>query len=154
VLEDGVTFQRIYAEAGEGPEANRLKGFRIINSKREYAEIIISFEGLAKIWIRELAKFINEVGFHLVYQTLRKIGKGSTACVYEIRRIEDKELFAAKVVLKAYLQQKEERAKSLSQEIAFLRAMDHENIIKLYGVFESDQAVYLIFERLQGGNLV
>jgi serine/threonine protein kinase len=58
------------------------------------------------------------------------------------------------VVLKGYLKQKEERALALAQEIALLRELEHENIIRLEGVFESEQAVYLVFERLTGGTLL
>jgi len=34
-----------------------------------------------------------------------------------------------------------------------LRAVDHENIIKLYEVYESDRYIHLIFEYLEGGEL-
>lgn len=66
-----------------------LKGFRLINSKKECTDIVMPFEDLVKIWIRELGKIINEVGFQHIYQMVKKIGKGSTASVFEIRRIED-----------------------------------------------------------------
>jgi len=51
------------------------------------------------------------------YEILRKLGKGSTANVYEVRRKCDHQIFAAKVILKGYLKQKEERTKALAQEI-------------------------------------
>jgi hypothetical protein len=40
-----------------------------------------------------------------------------------VRRRCDQQLFAAKVVLKGYLRQREERRKALSQEIELLRVM-------------------------------
>lgn len=145
MLTEDIKFQRIFEENRGLSQPRVLKGFRLINSKKECTDIVMPFEDLVKIWVRELGKIINEVGFQHIYQMVKKIGKGSTASVFEIRRIEDQEIFAAKVVLKSYLVQKEERWGSLNHEISLLRAMDHENIIRLYGVFESDHAVYLIF---------
>lgn len=34
-----------------------------------------------------------------------------------------------------------------------MRAIDHENIIKLYEVYESDKYIHLVFEYLEGGEL-
>lgn len=51
---------------------------------------------------------------------------------------------AAKVFLKGYLQSKPERRDSVNNEISLLRAMDHKNILRIYGVFESNSAVYAI----------
>lgn len=58
------------------------------------------------------------------------------------------------MVLKGYLRQREERGKALAQEIELLRVLQHKNVIKLEGVFESKQAFYLVFERLEGGTLL
>ena len=38
-------------------------------------------------------------------------------------------------------------------EIDVLRFIEHENIIKLYEVYESDKYIHLIFEYLDGGEL-
>lgn len=38
-------------------------------------------------------------------------------------------------------------------EIDILRKINHENIIKLYEVYESDKYIHLVFEYLQGGEL-
>jgi serine/threonine protein kinase len=65
-----------------------------------------------------LARTIDQICFCEQYEILRKLGKGSTANVYEVRRKCDHQIFAAKVILKGYLKQKEEeRTKALAQEI-------------------------------------
>lgn len=51
---------------------------------------------------------------------------------------------AAKVFLKSYIQSKPERRDSVNNEISLLRAMDHKNILRIHGVFESKSAVYVI----------
>jgi len=38
----------------------------------------------------------------------------------------------------------------LENEIAILRLLQHPNVIHLYGVYESSEAIYLIFEYING----
>lgn len=47
-----------------------------------------------------LSKIINESGFHSLYKPIRVLGKGSSATVYEIVRLDDGKRFAAKVFTK------------------------------------------------------
>lgn len=41
----------------------------------------------------------------------------------------------------------------MRNEIKILRMVDHENIVKLYEVYETDSSVYLVLELLEGGEL-
>jgi hypothetical protein len=59
------------------------------------------------MWIQELGKIMNEYGFDNIYEILCLIGKGSTASVHKIRRIEDGKYFSAKIIQKAYLESTE-----------------------------------------------
>ncbi len=38
-------------------------------------------------------------------------------------------------------------------EIDILRCINHEHVIKLYEVYESDKYIHLVFEYLEGGEL-
>ena len=38
-------------------------------------------------------------------------------------------------------------------EIKIMRMLNHQHILKLYGVYESTNSIYLILELLLGGNL-
>src|SRR5689334_5662162 len=38
-------------------------------------------------------------------------------------------------------------------EIEIMRALDHENIIKLYEVYETEKSIYLVLELIQGKSL-
>jgi serine/threonine protein kinase len=53
-----------------------------------------------KIWKSHLKKCLNQQGFHKKYRSIKKIGKGSFATVYMVKRIYDDKIFAAKAFLK------------------------------------------------------
>ena len=42
---------------------------------------------------------------------------------------------------------------SIINEISIMRALSHENIIKIYEVYETNSSFYMILELLKGGNL-
>eukprot|EP01016_Furgasonia_blochmanni_P044391 TRINITY_DN6162_c0_g1_i12.p1 TRINITY_DN6162_c0_g1~~TRINITY_DN6162_c0_g1_i12.p1 ORF type:complete len:538 (-),score=180.00 TRINITY_DN6162_c0_g1_i12:241-1767(-) len=86
-------------------------------------------------------------------QCVKAIGKGSFAKVYLITRIIDKNEMAVKSFEKKQLMQSMKNKLSLINEINIMRRMHHENIIKLYEVYESDNHVNLILELLKGGEL-
>lgn len=118
-LEDGIRFRRLCRENGQ------MRGFRLFDSKGSFVDVLIAIVELAELWVKHLSKLISEIGFSDVFETLRRVGRGSTACVYEVARRSDQRLFAAKVVLKSYLRGKEERGQALQQEVALLRAIEH-----------------------------
>jgi hypothetical protein len=47
----------------------------------------IQFAELAKIWVKFLSRSINQVGFHNEFKPVRKLGRGSSASVYEIIKL-------------------------------------------------------------------
>lgn len=61
---------------------------------------------------------------------------------------------AAKVFLKSFLESKPERKESATNEISLLRVMEHHNILKIHGVYESISALYVITDLLEGGTLI
>jgi serine/threonine protein kinase len=62
------------------------------------------------------------------------LGKGSFASVFKGHRISDNLPVAIKVVKTSKLEQ--QYKKNLDDEVAILRRMNHENILKLYDVYE------------------
>ena len=87
-----------------------------------------------------------------------EIGRGSYGVVYKGILIKDYQnlpngtLIAAKNIIKTRLVSSFEREK-LSQEISLMSKMDHENIVKLYGVEETDRETILIMEYCERGDL-
>jgi serine/threonine protein kinase len=62
------------------------------------------------------------------------LGKGAFASVFKGHRISDNLPVAIKVVKTSKMEQKEK--KILDDEVTTLRRMNHENIIKLYDIYE------------------
>lgn len=69
----------------------------------------------------------------------------------EATHIQSKKSYAIKIVTKAKLSVEDEIA--LKDEIHVLKEMKHENIIQLYGVFDEVESIYLVTERMMGGEL-
>jgi serine/threonine protein kinase len=77
-----------------------VKGFKLLNDFNEIITVLIEFTNITALWILHLSKVINESGFHSFYKPIRVLGKGSSATVYEIARLDDGKRFAAKVFSK------------------------------------------------------
>ncbi|CAJ1932328.1 unnamed protein product [Cylindrotheca closterium] len=99
------------------------------------------------------------------YEKVKVIGEGSTCKIFAVRRKrsssfqededdndEDQQsLLALKEISKdqvdgTFLEE-------LRNEVAILRTLDHPNIVKVYEMFESKRAIYLIMEYCYGGDL-
>ena len=59
--------------------------------------------------------------------------------------------YAIKIVTKSRLSLEDETA--LKEEIEVLRELKHDNIIQLYGVFDEPEHIFLVLERMHGGEL-
>jgi serine/threonine protein kinase len=77
-------------------------------------------------------------------------GHGSFGVVREATCKETGHKFAVKTVWKAHYNEKKIY---LQKEIEILYNLDHENIIKLYNVYEDNTAIHFIFELIEGGEL-
>ncbi|ETI43887.1 CAMK/CAMK1 protein kinase, variant 1 [Phytophthora nicotianae CJ01A1] len=87
--------------------------------------------------------------FHSLYDVGDLIGRGAFSLVYLCRRKETQQIFAVKVINKALCVKK----KTLRDEITVLLRVKHANIISLEEVYESDQELLLVMERVTGGEL-
>ncbi|KAI8341409.1 kinase-like domain-containing protein [Chlamydoabsidia padenii] len=92
----------------------------------------------------------EEHGF--TYTKLQLLGEGGFARCYQVRD-QDGNLYAAKVVAKASLQQDKYRLK-IHGEIITHSAMNHQRIVQFYSCFEDDNNVYLILELCENKTLV
>jgi serine/threonine protein kinase len=83
------------------------------------------------------------------------IGKGSFAQVYLVESKSNNDRFAVKAFSKSDLtKENKSNAKTvLINEIDLLRAVSHDNIIKLFEVHESENSIYLVMELIQGNSL-
>lgn len=85
------------------------------------------------------------------YTIERTIGQGGFGKVKLARELITDEPVAIKVIEKSRLKGKEHM---LNNEIAILKQLDHNNIIKLYQTLENSSFIYIIMEYVPGGDLL
>lgn len=86
-----------------------------------------------------------------VYKLGKELGSGAFSVVKEGTHKKTGQSFAIKIVTKTKLTDEDEAA--LHDEIAVLRELKHDNIIRLYDVFDEKQYYYLVTEKMVGGEL-
>lgn len=86
------------------------------------------------------------------YDIIRPLGQGGFAAVFEgYDRILDRKIAIKELLLKRV---KDERAvKRFIQEARIAAALEHPNVVSIYGMRAKEQEFYLIMEYLPGGNL-
>ncbi len=94
----------------------------------------------------ELSRRLTQKGFKRYYKVIKKIGKGNYGTVYLCKSTKDSRLVAAKVFKKEIYQKDEKERKALENEINIMRAVSSPYLVKLEGVMESANTVYLIME--------
>lgn len=82
------------------------------------------------------------------------IGAGSQAIVYLCHRKTDRNIeFALKCFRKSDLKEDTSKIADMLGEIDILRAIRHKSVVKLHGVYETDNHVCLLLPYLKGGAL-
>eukprot|EP00897_Mesotaenium_endlicherianum_P006835 jgi/Mesen1/617/ME000108S10771 len=88
-----------------------------------------------------------------VYEIQKELGSGFSGCVRLCKERTTGELVACKSILKASLIGQED-VDDLLREIEILEKLKgHPNIVELKGVYEDKEAVHLVMEYCQGGDL-
>ncbi|KAG2235889.1 kinase-like domain-containing protein [Thamnidium elegans] len=77
------------------------------------------------------------------YQKISKIGEGTYGVVFKARQKETNKLVALK---KIRLNLQEGVPTTTIREVAILKEMNHENIVKLLDMIQRDATIYLVFE--------
>jgi len=106
-------------------------------------------------WIIAFRSICVLTNFHDEYKALKMIGKGSFAKVYLVESKTNKKHFAVKAFTKEgiIISNKNNAKPAMLNEIDIMRAVDHENVIKLYEVYETEKSIYLVLELIQGKSL-
>jgi serine/threonine protein kinase len=119
----------------------------------KYCDFWIVDEAEFKEWKKALSLVFIQSDFHVKFNAIKMIGKGSFARVYLVEDKETKEKFAVKAFSKEYLLSQSKGKESLMNEIEIMQTVKHENIMRLYELHESKNSIYLVLELLEGGEL-
>ena len=96
----------------------------------------------------------RSTAFASKYEQKEEIGVGSTSKCYRCLRKSDGQSFACKVIDKKQVEMK--FSGLLDQffiEIKVLKMLNHPNIIKLEDMYETSDKIYMVMERMLGGEL-
>ncbi len=86
-----------------------------------------------------------------LFKDLSTIGRGHFSKVKAIQHRTSDEAFAAKILDKA---SEEHDVEDLVREFSLMCKLNHPNIIKLYGAYETPRRLYLVMELATGGQLM
>lgn len=102
-------------------------------------------------WIFSLQHAAQVVPIEDDYVIGKEVGRGRFSVVCEcVHKVTGKHC-AVKIIDKATIEPEEKQL--LRTEIAVLKLVNHPNIIRLEGIYESKAFIYIVMEMLQGGEL-
>lgn len=93
----------------------------------------------------ELPRILVDREHNLEYEKGKFLGKGGFAKCYEFTRIDNKKLYAGKVVPKSLLQKSHQKEK-MAQEIKLHKELDHKHIVKFVSSFQDANFVFVVLE--------
>eukprot|EP00954_Amorphochlora_amoebiformis_P020510 1339865-Amorphochlora_amoeboformis.AAC.1 len=94
---------------------------------------------------------ISKTDFEKKYMTKEVLGRGSFAIVKRAVRKKDGKELAVKIIKKAKLGQKE--LQIVHDEVKIMDKIRHPNCVRLEEIFETNKKLYLVMEKLSGGEL-
>mmetsp|Transcript_23779 Transcript_23779/g.33275 ORF Transcript_23779/g.33275 Transcript_23779/m.33275 type:complete len:334 (+) Transcript_23779:33-1034(+) len=94
---------------------------------------------------------ITKTDFEKKYTTKEVLGRGSFAIVKGAVRKKDGKMLAVKIIKKTKLGAKE--LQIVHDEVKIMGKIDHPNCVKLEEIFETNKKLYLVMEKLSGGEL-
>lgn len=99
-----------------------------------------------------LLSCITRQDFHEFFKPIQKIGKGNFASVYLAQDLKKNRQVAIKAFMKD-IAFKGEGKMAIENEIKIMRRVDSKSVVKLFGVYETKNSLYLSMEYLQGMTL-
>lgn len=92
------------------------------------------------------------------YEKIEAIGEGATCTIHSVKRTQGEDvgrIYALKTISKhREVGEADDRYLRIRlHEVQLLRQLDHPNIVRVYELFEDDDAVYIIMEHCSGGTL-
>lgn len=102
-------------------------------------------------WLQQMQLAAHVVPIEKDYVIGKELGRGRFSTVCECVNKVTTVHFAVKIIEKAKIEPEEKAL--LRTEIAVLKLVNHPNIIKMEGIYESRTHMYIVMEKLTGGEL-
>ena len=101
---------------------------------------------------KKLSEFVSKKISVDDFSALRVIGKGSYGKVLLVEKIDDKKVYAMKI-LKKKAMIKRNQVNHIKTERKIMELIDHPFIVKLIYAFQTPQKLYMVMEYCPGGEL-
>ncbi|KRX04077.1 Protein kinase-like domain [Pseudocohnilembus persalinus] len=141
--------QKNTEDSNQGSPSSKFSLLNQQNCEQKQSSSEEVIQNIRKFFGKKLVQF----GFWDKYKVLDKLGEGSFACVYLIQNKENQEKMAVKVFNKGELKKQEFGIEGLELEIQILKSFDHDNLIRIYEIYESQNSIYLVMDVNNGGTL-
>ncbi|CAK81987.1 unnamed protein product (macronuclear) [Paramecium tetraurelia] len=109
--------------------------------------------GEVQNWVEMLKKQTIQFNLQQKYKIIKKIGEGSLFQVFKIKNKITGFQYAVRIYDKAKLHSSNYLLDLVKKQVTLLRQVDHQNLIKLYEIFESSNHLYVIQDLIEGGTL-
>lgn len=125
------------------------RGFRITTTERKL-EFVAPSDKEAEDWFVALSQAVSR-SFERDYEIGSKIGEGAFAVVYDAYDKVTGEQAAVKVIRKASLDPADFAL--LAREVHILLTVQHPNCVETYDIYDAPDAIYIVMEKMKGGEL-
>lgn len=132
------------AERRSGPNSPSLR-----HPHLRYCFLPLSLTSRCTIY-DDSSSLIAEGKFQDNYVLGEEIGRGGFSVVYRATSKKDNVAWAVKIIEKSLLQ---DDIKLLRREIAIMKKVDHQNILRLKEIYEDGAKVYIVMELVEGSEL-
>ncbi|CAD8077040.1 unnamed protein product [Paramecium primaurelia] len=136
-------------------KSNKQQNYIILETDFLPKPIEYQFIEQPGMWEIFLKQKLPLMDYQKYYEIEKLIGSGSFASVYIGKSKADGTKVAIKAFLKKMLmlQDPTQWREQIDNEVKVMKYMNHQNVLKLYDVFENKAQIYLITELCRGGNL-
>ena len=133
-------------------EAHGYFGLEIQSTYGAYAKVLYCASAAERdAWVHELRHAAQVVPIEEDYVLGGEIGKGRFSHVLNCSNRHTGEQFAVKVIDKQSMEPEEREL--LRTEIAIMKLLHHPHIIRMEAVYEDRDRIYIVMEKLSGGEL-
>ncbi|CAK74127.1 unnamed protein product (macronuclear) [Paramecium tetraurelia] len=134
---------------------NKLQNYLILETDFLPKPIEYQFMDQPGMWEIFLKQKLPLMDYQKYYEIEKLIGSGGFASVYIGKSKADGTKVAIKAFLKKMLMLSDpiQWRQQIDNEVKVMKYMNHQNILKLYDVFENKAQIYLITQLCRGGNL-
>jgi hypothetical protein len=103
-------------------------------------------------WLSKLYQVCILNSFEEDFIVIKELSKGASCIVKLCQSSEGYEEFAVKTVNKELFLVKPATFENIVSEVSVLRNIDHPNVVKIFRVYESEDAIHIVLEYLAGGD--